>query len=322
MANTAAVISQLRALERLTRAEVALAGARVAQARTDAVRRELSRNGDNARGRAQQIATALRDLDAVPDVLAPVMGGALVLVKATMEQTQPLEEALLGDLSVEHQLVDRSRYLLALTDRDGPATVHRLARELVSAHTATVEWLSVVLAEDALGGPAALRPTPTQLVAGVLPQLLRLPGRLYADGINRAAHSLARSVRHARAQAERISTRVDRLGGDAREVLSVGMDSALQRAETLTRRDGSARAADALHTTRRELGALDSDELPVRRYDQLSAQDAVTAIKKLGSPEDVQAVTRYEEEHKNRTSVVSAAQTRHAEIAKDAIAIS
>ena len=245
-----------------------------------------------------------------------------MLVKATMEQTQPLKEALLGDLSMQHQLVDRSRYLLALTDRDGPATVHRLARELLAAHTATAEWLTVALAQDALGGPAALRPTPTQLIAGALPQLLRLPGRLYADGINRAAHSLARSTRHARAQTKRISTRLDRLGEDTREVLSVAMDSALQRAETLTRRDGTAHAAEALHTTRRELGALNSTELPVRRYDQLSAQDAVTAIKKLDSPEDVHAVTRYEEEHKNRTTVVSAAQTRHAEIAKDAITIS
>lgn len=40
MAN-AAVISQLRTLEQLTRTEVQIARTRVAQARTDAVRREL-----------------------------------------------------------------------------------------------------------------------------------------------------------------------------------------------------------------------------------------------------------------------------------------
>jgi hypothetical protein len=101
----------------------------------------------------------------------------------------------------------------------------------------------------------------------------------------------------------------------------VAIDSALERAEVLTRRDGSAGALDAVHTTRLELGSLTEKELPVRDYDQLSAQDAVAAVKNLDAPDEVQAIIRYEEQHKNRSGVVSAAQTRHADIAKRAIGV-
>lgn len=76
-----------------------------------------------------------------------------------------------------------------------------------------------------------------------------------------------------------------------------------------------------MHTARRDLGALSADELPVRRYDELSVQDAVAAVKKLDSPDDLQAVLRYEEQHKNRSGVVSAAQTRIAALAKDAVGV-
>jgi hypothetical protein len=92
MANTAAVIAQLRTLEQLTRTEIRIARLRVAQARTEAVRRELEENGDNASRRAERLATALHDLDAVPDVVAPVVGRAAALVKSTVEQAQPLDE--------------------------------------------------------------------------------------------------------------------------------------------------------------------------------------------------------------------------------------
>ena len=233
MAN-AAVISQLRTLEQLTRTEVQIARTRVAQARTDAVRRELRQNGDNAERRAEHIAAALRDLGEVPDVVAPAVGFAAYLVKSTVEQAQPLDEALLGDLALEYQLLDRARFLVALTAQDGPAAVHGLAEQLVTVHTATVDWLTTVLAEEALGGPAALRPTPLQAVAG---------------GVTRAV------------------------------------------------------------------------QLPTRDYDAKGVQDAVAAIRKLRTADGVRAVIRYEEQHKNRSSVVSAAQTHFTSLAKETVGV-
>ncbi|HEV7469508.1 MAG TPA: ferritin-like domain-containing protein [Pseudonocardia sp.] len=320
MANTAAVIAQLRTLEQLTRTEIRIARIRVAQARTDAVRRELEENGDNAERRAERLAAALRDLDAVPDVVAPVVGRATALVKSTVEQAQPLDEALLGDLALEHRLLDRARYLLALTDRGGPASVHRLAEQLVTAHTATVDWLTTVLAEEALGGPAALRATPPQAVTAGVTRAVQLPTRLTV-GVNRAAQEVSRARDDARRRVEEVAGRVGRLAADTRDVVTTGIDAALERAEGVARRDAGRDAARAVHTALRDLGALSADELPVRRYDELSVQDAVAAVKKPDSPDDLQAVLRYEEQHKNRSGVVSAARTRIAALAKDAVGV-
>ncbi|MCW0213916.1 MAG: ferritin-like domain-containing protein [Pseudonocardia sp.] len=321
MANTPAVVAQLRALARLTRAEIQIARTRVAQARTDAVRRELTENGDDAVRRAERIAEALRGLDAVPDVVAPVVGRAAALVKSTVEQAQPLDEALLGDLALEHQLLDRARYLLALTDRDGPASVHRLAEQLVAAHTATVDWLTTVLAEDALGGPTALRPTPLQVVTGGVTRAVRLPTRLTVDGVNRAAHEVSRARADARRRVGGVARLVGRFTSDTREVVTTGVDAALERAEDVARDGDDHDTTTAVPRIRRELGVPSADELPVRRYDELSVQQAVGEVRKLRSPDDLQAVIRYEEQHKNRSGIVSAARTRFAAVAKDVVGV-
>ena len=67
---------------------------------------------------------------------------------------------------------------------------------------------------------------------------------------------------------------------------------------------------------------LDPDELPISEYDALNVSEAVSAIKELTTPSDVRAVLAYEEAHKNRHSVVSAAQTRVAAIAQEVVGIS
>ncbi|GAA2858508.1 hypothetical protein GCM10010472_14860 [Pseudonocardia halophobica] len=330
MAN-AAVISQLRTLEQLTRTEVQIARTRVAQARTDAVRRELRENGDNAERRAERIAAALRDLGEVPDVVAPAVGFAAHLVKSTVEQAQPLDEALLGDLALEHQLLDRARYLVALTAQEGPAALHGLAEQLVTAHTATVDWLTTVLAEEALGGPAALRPTPLQAVAGGVTRAVQLPTRITLRGVNRAAHRVARAGDEVRARLGRVGDKVGLIGStvgntvgrvatDTREVVGTAVDAGLERAEDVARADG-ARAGSAVRTVRRDAGALRADELPIPDYDAKGVPDAVAAIRELRTADGVQAVIRYEERHKNRSSVVSAAQTHFASLAKETVGV-
>src|SRR5437868_4484551 len=79
---------------------------------------------------------------------------------------QPRALVLLQDLQLEHQLLDRATYLKVLAEKAELPKVRQLAERLITAHEATVEWLTVVLAEEALGGPAALMPTPLQRVAG------------------------------------------------------------------------------------------------------------------------------------------------------------
>ena len=63
--DTNKIVFQLRALLQLTNTEI-----QIAQARTDAVRRELARNADHATTRARLIARTLRDLGGVPDVVS------------------------------------------------------------------------------------------------------------------------------------------------------------------------------------------------------------------------------------------------------------
>ena len=117
MAHNTKIINQLRALVLLTQTEEQVARTRISQARTDAVRRELTQNADNAAERTLEITEALRSLGGVPDVVTPAIGRLGAILKATFEQAAPFEEALLSDLQLEHQLLDRATYLKVLADQ-------------------------------------------------------------------------------------------------------------------------------------------------------------------------------------------------------------
>lgn len=316
--NHTAVVAQLRTLEQLTRTENQVARLRTVQARTDETRRELEQNADRAERRIARIQEALRELDAVPDVVGTVIGRVAALLKSQVEQAQRFDEALLGDLALERQLQDRARYLQALT-ADGPASVHALAGELVDAHTETVEWLTTVLAEEAVGGPAPLRATPLQVVRDGVTQVIRFPARVTADGVNRAGHGVVRAGELARDRVFELVGGLDRAARGTREVLGTGVDAALDRAETVARRDGADDTADTVHAVRRGRGALAPGELPIRDFDTLSVSDAAAAVRRLESAEDLQAVLRHEEEHKKRSGVLTVARARHAEVARASV---
>lgn len=321
MAHTTTLISQLRTLEQLTRTEAQIARLRVTQARTEAVSRELRQNTENADRRAAAISDALGSLGAVPDVVTPAVGRVLALVKGTLEQAQSIDEALLGDLALEHQLLDRARYLRVVAEHAGERGLARLAERLVEAHTATVDWLTTVLAEEALGGPPALVATPFQKLSGGVTRAVAYPTRLAMSSVNRAVNTVTRTGEHARSTVEDYTERVERFGAGTREVLTAGRDAAMQRAEGVARREGAGDTAGAVHEARRGLGGLTAGELPVEGYDELSAQQAIAAVRELTKPEDVSTVVAYEEAHKDRSGVVSAAQTRHAALAKDAAGV-
>jgi hypothetical protein len=101
----------------------------------------------------------------------------------------------------------------------------------------------------------------------------------------------------------------------------VGRAASLRRAERIARREGNTEAADVARAAREELGDVTADELPIKGYDSLGTSDAAQAVKALREPHDIRVIIRYEETHKNRSSVVSAAQTALAAVAKDAVGV-
>ncbi|OBI86859.1 hypothetical protein [Mycobacterium asiaticum] len=316
--DTTRLLAQLRTLLDLTNTEIQIAETRVAQARTEAVRRELTQNAENGRERAEAIQSAIRELGGYPDVIGPFLGRAAAAVKALTEQAEPFDEALLGDLALEDQLLDRARYTKALAVAAKNKDVEALATRLITAHSATVDWLTTVLAEDALGGPAALRRTPVQMAAGTAVKLVNLPVTWSARGIDRAVETLRNAGPAFKDLVER--------GGNASEIaakaVSASQNAALRAAERVTRNEGADKAADALHSGRESVGVLDASELPIKNYDDLNVNDAVAAIKDLDTPHDVRVIIAYEEAHKERQRIISAAQTRVAAIAKEAVGIS
>ncbi len=321
MTDNAKIINQLRALVLLTQTEEQVARTRISQARTEAVRRELTQNADNAAERTGAITDQLRALGGVPDVVTPAVGRLSAVLKAGFEQAEPLEEALLQDLSLEHQLLDRATYLKVLAEQAELPKVRQLAERLITAHKATVEWLTVVLAEEAMGGPAALQATALQRVAGTAARAANAPVRFWANRVN----EVVESVHQRREQAgERLNEATDKASSftDAvRETLTVGRSAALRRAERIARREGNKDAANAAKAAREELGDVSADELPIKGYDSLSTQDAIKAVKQLKTAHDVRVIIRYEETHKARTSVVNAAQTQVASLAKEAVGV-
>ncbi len=320
--DTTVLTAQLRALLLLTQTEEQVARTRVAQARTEAVRRELAQNADNAASRTEEITAQLRELGGVPDVVTPALGRLGAIVKATVEQAGPLDEALLSDLSLEHQLLDRATYLKVLAQTAELPRIVRLAERLVTAHTATVEWLTVVLAEAALGGPAALRATPLQRVAGGAGRLASMPARYVADSVNKVIDTTTQATDAAQEKVNAAAARATTFAGAVRESLSVGRDAALKEAQGQATAEGATDTATALRETRTELGALDAAELPVKGYDALTVADAVKAVKDLRDAGDLEAVISFEEAHKDRASVVSAAQAQLAALAKEAVGVS
>lgn len=317
MSDTTTLIANLRTMLELTSTEIQIAEFRTSQARTDAVHQELTKNAENARTRAALIEATIRELGGTPTIFGPLLGRAAALVKALTEQAEPFSEALLGDLALEHLLVDRARYLKSLAVAAGNSQVQDLADSLIEAHNATVVWLTTVLAEDALGGPAALRRTPVQAAAGVAVKLANLPGQLATRAVDR----VLTTVRSTRPAVDDALARGSQAGEIAAKTLSASRDAALSAAEKVSRREGAGEVADALHNLRGKTGVLDAAELPIAGYDELNVNDAVAAVKELSEPADIRVVIAYEELHKDRQRVVSAAQTRLSSIAQEIVGI-
>ncbi|MCF3939620.1 ferritin-like domain-containing protein [Gordonia tangerina] len=333
---SAAIAQQLRTILTLTNAEIQIAEIRQAQARTDAVRDELAGNARKGRSRAHDIETALRERGGFADMIRPAIGRANALVKSVVDQAQPLDEALLSDLALEQQLVGRAKYLKALATGNQDSELATMADRLVQAHTETVEWITTVLAEEALGGPAALRRTPTQWASGLATRAITLPASLTAHGIDRVAAALRKSPSVAAEVRDRLGQRVSavadtadhagdtvmNIGEATARSVAAGRDAALEAVEGSARANGASDVAPGIHQVREATGIVESTELPINDYSDLNVGQAVSAVKELTEPSDIRVVLAYEEAHKQRQRVVSAAEDRLADIAKDVVGVS
>ena len=177
-ASKATLIAQLRTVLDLTHTEIQVAETRTAQARTEAVQRELTQNAENAKIRAEAIEKAIRELGGFPDIIGPFLGRAAAAVKALTEQAEPFDEALLGDLALEGQLLDRSRYVKALAVSAKEPEIEELATRLITAHSATAGCPAMAASSGICGARLADRrvmsvdsSSDTASSSGPMPQL-------------------------------------------------------------------------------------------------------------------------------------------------------
>lgn len=299
---TGKLIAQLRILHQLTNTEAQIAQTRVMQARDDNVRKELTTNAGNAQERAKLIAATLRDLGGVPDVITPALGRASALAQTLVEQGQPLAGALFSDLALEHQLLDRARYLAKLAEAADHTETRELAHRLQDAHQETVEWIKSVLDQEAAGEPTAVRPTPVQAAVSRLTRVAYYPARLAAARINEAVEALVRT-----------RSRVETVGKAAVESITAGRDAALERAEQIAGNKGAGTTATTLHRTRAAAGALSESELPVKNYDKLTVNEVEAKVQKVTDSAALAALLRYEQSNKDRVGATTAIENQLAQ---------
>jgi bacterioferritin (cytochrome b1) len=311
-----ALVNELVALLRLTRAEAHVARVRVSQARREEIRRELEDNATEADARAARIQEAVRRLGGAPDVLADTVGRVTALTKVTAEQVQPFSEGLLGDLTLEHQLRDRVVFTRVLAEALDEEDVVDLMQDLEDAHTETIEWIRVRLAELAQGGPVALAPTPTQVAVGAVARFATLPSRQTAALFNRTADLLQRGRENAQEAVGSVFRKAEETAEATEEVFTAGRDAAVKRAEEVA---PSADVRKAARKTREDLGTVDADDLPIKDFEDLSGADAISAISDLDDAEELRIVLRYEQAHKARKGVSNAAQKRLSDLAGESV---
>lgn len=316
----ATLLSELAVLLRLTRTEAQVARVRISQARDEETRRELADNAKQADARAVRIQGTIRRLGGAPDIFADAVGRVTALTKATIEQGQPFSEGLLGDLALEHQLRDRAVFVRVLAEAQDESRVVTLMRKIEEAHAETIDWIVVRLAEVAQGGPSVLTPTPAQAVVGTFTRLALLPTRSSVALVNRTVNLLQRGRDTAEQTVEQAvettRTAVKKNAKATSEIVAAGRDAALARAEEVAPSDDVRKAA---HEAREDLGTIDASDLPVESFDSLSGADAVKAVKFLEDAEDVRVVLSYEQAHKDRKGVSTAAEKRITELAESSV---
>jgi len=315
MDTTAELVKELTNLHRLTQTEIMVAETRRAQAATKDFERELRENADKGRERLQLLDDAIRDLGGIPDYVGSTLARLAAPAKALLEQAQTFEEALYGDLALEHQLHDRAVFAKVLADTADLKKVVAVLKRVELAHAATIEWLTTRLAEVAMGGPAALRPGPTQVALGAVQRAGYYPTRALTTGINRAVEAIGSLRNRFGSTVDAAADRARRLAEATGEVVEAGVSASLNRAEREAGDAGAGRTKSAINDARKGLGVVDASELPVSSYDKRTSTDAVSAIRRLKDAGEIRTVLAYEAANKDRKTVIQAGEARVEELA-------
>ena len=149
-----------------------------------------------------------------------------------------------------------------------------------------------------------------QTVAGVSRRIYLLPAVQTARLANRGLETSTRLRRRAGSKATDAVERSRELIDAAGEVITAGRDAALKRAEEQATEHGADRTARSVNRVRRDVGALNGDELPIRNYDSLTATSAIQRIQRIRDVDDVRAVQAYEAANKARKGVTQAIEGR------------
>lgn len=319
--NTTKIVEQLRSLLQLTTTEIQIIQARIPQARTEAVQKELIQNGKKAQERLLLIADALEEMGSGPGIVTPAVGRLVGAFKLGLEQAEPVREALLQDLSLEHQLLDRARYLKTLAETSGEESVKRLAERLITAHTSTVEWITEMLKREASGEPAVLQASLIQKAAGAASRIVQLPAQYTAEGVNKTASVLQQGAEGVWHRFGELTNKASKLTGAVKETAEAGQSASLQRAELLAQENEKDGIAESIHEVRADLGVLQANELPIKKYDDLNLQEASAAIKKLDTVQDVESVLAYEGNHRSRAGIMAAGRKQIEKLEREAVAV-
>jgi hypothetical protein len=335
--------SELKDLLRLTAFEQTVATVRRAQARTTDIERELAENAKKAGERLDLLKSAVASVGGV-DLVTPAVGRFGAFVQSQLNQVQTLQEALLGDLALEHQLRERTRYARTLAQTLGEEQVLPVLDRLEVAHSATIDWLETRLAEVGRTGTSALRATPVQAAVTAVRRTAAAPFGLLAGGVNKAGGRIARltgkapqPLQDALATVEdtaaRVSDRViditERSTAAATSVARRGTDKAEQvagqAADAVT--DIADRAEDAAESvvdsveqtaeqvTQQVLEATGGADVadgkpPFAGYEKLTGDSVMRHVEDTEDVEELRTLLAFEQAHKARKGVLKAAQDR------------
>jgi bacterioferritin (cytochrome b1) len=281
------LLSELQDLLRLTAFEQTVAGIRRSQASTTDIAEELAANAEKAGERRALLSDAVRQLGGVPDVVGATLGKAGALVQGQLNQVQTLQGALLGDLALEHELRERTRYARTLADSLGYAQVLPVLDRLDTAHTATIEWLETRLAEVGRTGTSAIHATPVQAAVTAARRVLAVPFGVVSGTVTRGSALLARKA-----------SGVEEIAADAAQRAA---GQARQRAE---------QAADEVI----DLAGADAEHPPFAAYDRLSGDSVMRHVSDTEDVDELRRIVAFEQAHKDRKGVVQAAEARLAEL--------
>ena len=313
------LVSELQNLLRLTAFEQTVATVRRAQAASTPIAEELKANAAKSVERSQLLKDAVRQVGGVPDVVGATLGKAGAFLQTQLNQVQTLQGALLGDLALEHQLRERTRYARTLAESLGYHQVLPVLDRLETAHTATIEWLEARLAEVGRTGTSAIEATPVQAAVGTARRVAGAPFALLAQGVNRGSSLLRRGastavdgVQEAAGEAAGVAKTV---GGRALQAVERTGSAAEDAAKDAAK--GAAKGAQATAGTvaqNLDVEALDEEQQPFAGYTTLSGDSVMRHAKDSDDVEHLREILAFEQAHKARKGVLQALEERLTEL--------